>query len=182
MTELMIPLASGDNDIVVRPLNVNELETAYKLELSCYTSDAAATLEAFKFRQKHFPNYFWSAWYEDQLIGLACAVRTIDSALDEDDVKSAHSAQTSGRHLCILSVAVHNEARRSGIGTVLMSKLLQQAKKDHLESIFLMCERNLIPFYSRLGFEYKGLSPSQHGGIEWHEMRLDLVLNSNDEL
>ncbi|BBH19929.1 acetyltransferase [Paenibacillus baekrokdamisoli] len=174
MTDRTILSEGYEKDLELRPLQVHELESAYGLELSCYPSEAAATLEAFSFRQKHFSDYFWSAWSANRLVGLACGVRTVESVLEEDAVKHAHSAQAEGMHLCVLSVAVDREARRIGLGSALVDKLLQQAKKDKLKTVFLMCEAHLIDFYRKHGFNYIGISPSQHGGIEWHEMRLIL--------
>ncbi|SDX78165.1 GNAT family N-acetyltransferase [Paenibacillus sp. CF384] len=155
----------------LRPIDQTELDAAHKLELACYSVEAAATRESFAFRQQHFPGYFWSAWQNNELIGLSCGVRTDESSCESDAVKSAHSAETGGNHLVILSVAVAPEYRSSGIGTALMRALIEQAQSDRLASIVLMCEQHLIAFYEGLGFEYAAVSASTHGGIEWHEMR-----------
>ncbi|SEM85521.1 GNAT family N-acetyltransferase [Paenibacillus sp. OV219] len=160
--------ASG---IKLRPIEHDELDAAHKLELSCYTPEAAASREAFTFRQANFPQYFWSAWNSDeQLVGLACAIRTYASSCEEDEVKGAHRAEPGGEHLCVLSVAVSPSARLSGIGKALMEALLRQAELDKLASVILMCEEHLIPFYEGLTFRYIGPSKSAHGGIAWHEM------------
>lgn len=157
--------------IKLRPIEQDELKAAHKLELECYTPEAAATREAFTFRQANFPNYFWSAWnIDEQLVGIACAIRTSASSCEEDEVKGAHSAEPVGKHLCVLSVAVSPSARSNGIGKALMEALIHQAEQDGLSSIILMCEEHLIAFYQRLGFRYLGPSKSAHGGIAWHEM------------
>ncbi|WP_164545657.1 GNAT family N-acetyltransferase [Paenibacillus albus] len=159
------------NGVKLRPIEQDELDAAHSLELSCYTPEAAASREAFTFRQANFPQYFWSAWNSnEQLVGLACAVRTYASSCEEDEVKGAHSAESGGNHLCVLSVAVSPSARLGGIGKALMEALLRQAELDHLTSVILMCEEHLIPFYKGLGFRYIGPSKSAHGGIAWHEM------------
>ncbi|QHW34543.1 GNAT family N-acetyltransferase [Paenibacillus rhizovicinus] len=159
----------------LRLMREEELQAAHELELACYPVEAAATREAFTFRQKHFPGYFWSAWQEGVLVGLACGVRTADSSCESDAVKGAHGADNGGRHLCVLSVAVAESCRRHGLGMVLMKALIRQAAADGLESIVLMCEEHLIAFYERLGFRYEGRSASEHGGMHWHEMKLLLA-------
>ncbi|WP_219837491.1 GNAT family N-acetyltransferase [Paenibacillus sp. R14(2021)] len=161
--------------IVLRLMQEEELQAAHELELSCYSELAAASREAFSFRQKHFPAYFWSAWEGGRLIGLACGVRTEESSCEGDAVKSTHDADLGGRHLCVLSVAVAENSRQKGIGSMLMEALIRQAAEDKLASVVLMCERHLIRFYEALGFRYAGLSSSTHGGIEWHEMNLQLA-------
>ncbi|MBW7455923.1 GNAT family N-acetyltransferase [Paenibacillus sepulcri] len=167
-------MSKAVNDLPIRPIRVPELEAAHRLELSCYPAEAAATSEAFAYRQLHFPHYFLSAWDGAVLIGLACGVRTSADDCGGDHVKGEHGAEESGMHLCILSVAVDPGSRRGGIGSALMNALIRQAEADRLESIILMCEAGLIGFYERLGFEYAGISSSRHGGIEWHEMKRNL--------
>ncbi|MFC5648471.1 GNAT family N-acetyltransferase [Paenibacillus solisilvae] len=157
-----------------RLLQTNEVEAAHQLEMACFTPEAAATLEAFRFRQLNFPCYFWSAWSEDHLIGLACAIRTAESACEENEVKGSHEPQRDGMNLCVLSVAVEPDHRLQGVGDALMKPLVKQALNDHLESVYLMCEEHLIPFYKKHGFKYIGLSSSNHGGLQWHEMKLVL--------
>lgn len=159
---------------VIRPIEASELEAAHKLELSCYPPEAAATSEAFAYRQRHFPRYFLAALEGAALVGLACGVRTSSHDSGEDAVKSATGADPGGQHLCVLSVAVDPEHRRGGIGSGLMEALIGQAGEDRLASLILMCEAHLITFYERLGFEYVRVSPSRHGGIQWHEMRREL--------
>ncbi|WP_239565681.1 GNAT family N-acetyltransferase [Paenibacillus sacheonensis] len=158
----------------LRMIRSDELQTAHELELACYPLEAAATREAFTFRQQHFPGYFWSAWRNGELIGLACGVRTADSSCGSDEVKSAHGSDPNGRHLCVLSVAVARQHRGHGVGGALMEALIGQASAAGLELVVLMCEEHLIEFYERLGFECEGLSASEHGGLQWHEMKLRL--------
>lgn len=174
MTPAITPANIANTKVEFRLLMADELEAAYQLELTCYIPEAAATLEAFRFRQMNFPDYFWSAWTEQRLVGLACAVRTSECACEENEVKGAHEAQRNGMNLCVLSVAVDPGYRLQRVGAALVKKLIEQATTDQLESIFLMCEAHLIPFYEQQGFSYIGLSSSKHGGIEWHEMKLIL--------
>ncbi|WP_308634292.1 GNAT family N-acetyltransferase [Paenibacillus silvisoli] len=164
-------MTAAASTYTLRPIGSGELDAAHLLELACYTPDAAASREAFVFRQAHFPGYFWSAWQDGELIGLCCGVRSMESSCESDAVKSAHSAEADGMHLVVLSVAVDPNRRHGGVGTALMKALLAQAEADKLQSVVLMCEAHLIDFYGKLGFEYIGVSASQHGGIEWHEMR-----------
>ncbi|GGD63605.1 GNAT family N-acetyltransferase [Paenibacillus nasutitermitis] len=159
---------------IIRPIAYSELEAAYRLELSCYPHEAAATCEAFIYRQRYFPSYFLSAWENSALVGLACGVRTSSPDSGEESVKGDTGTDPEGIHLCVLSVAVDSESRRGGIGTELVEALVRQAEEDRLASIILMCEAHLISFYERVGFEYVRLSSSRHGGIQWHEMKREL--------
>nr|WP_279588866.1 GNAT family N-acetyltransferase [Paenibacillus castaneae] len=149
------------------------MEAAIVLEQSCYTPDAAATLKGFQFRYEHYRPYFWSAWIDTELIGITNGIRTSQTSCG-DEMKGAGSDFWLGSHFCILTVAVHPEYRGQGIGRLLLKKLIQQCVDDGLESIILMCEEHLIPFYEAEQFELLGLSASNHGGIIWYEMRRQL--------
>jgi GNAT superfamily N-acetyltransferase len=160
--------------IELRPLEPSEAEAAYRLELRCYTPEAAATLEAIRHRTQHYAAYFWSAWHGDTLVGFANGVLTDAKDTGEASMKGSEHESPDGRHLCVLSVAVDPHSRRQGIGSQLMSRLLETARRQGLRSVFLMCEAHLIPMYEALGFTYAGVSPSRHAGIEWHEMQCEL--------
>ncbi len=160
--------------IELRTIRTEESEAAYSLELRCYTPEAAATLEAIRHRTRLYADYFWSAWRGDMLVGFANGVLTDAKDTGEEAMKGSGHESPSGRHLCILSVAVDPDARRQGIGSLLMKRLLEAAHRQVLHSVFLMCEAHLIPLYESLGFAYVGVSPSRHAGIVWHEMRYEL--------
>jgi GNAT superfamily N-acetyltransferase len=161
-------------NLTVRLIQEEEIRQAYLLERACYTPDAAATLEAFRFRKEMFPAFFWSAWNGDKLAGIANGVLTNRTDFDDDEIKSEHSRTVAGRHLCVLTVAVDASLQRNGVGTLLMKQIIASAVSHGLESIILMCESHLLPFYEQLNFRYLGRSASQHGGLEWHEMKLEL--------
>jgi GNAT superfamily N-acetyltransferase len=158
----------------LRPIRTGEAEAAYLLELRCYKPEAAATLEAIRHRTRQYAGYFWSAWRGDTLVGFANGVLTDAKDTGEESMKGSGHESPSGRHLCVLSVAVDPKARRQGIGSLLMRQLLEAARRQRLRSVFLMCEAHLIPMYESLGFAYAGISPSRHADIEWHEMRCEM--------
>ncbi|XEC92546.1 GNAT family N-acetyltransferase [Paenibacillus tarimensis] len=158
-----------------RTIGRDELDAAYRLERSCYPADAAATREAFRHRLRSYPDYFWSAWAEGRLVGIANGVLTNAEHCGDEAMKGTHDDSVNGRNLCVLTVAVEPDFRRHGIGSSLMQRLLAAAERDGLEKVILMCEPYLIPFYALLGFRHLGRSSSAHAGMEWHEMRLDFT-------
>ena len=74
------------------------------------------------------------AWKDDTLIGFARAV--------SDGKFRAY----------IEDVVIHNSYREEGIGTKLISRLLDEL--SHINVISLFCEEKLIPFYEKNGFKY----------------------------
>ncbi|WP_138751183.1 GNAT family N-acetyltransferase [Paenibacillus sinopodophylli] len=159
--------------VKIRLIELEELDEAIALEQRCYTPEAAATLEGFHTRYNHYRSFFWSAWIGEQLVGITNGVRTNQTACG-DEMKGSHADQLEGSHFCILTVAVDGNHRRQGIGVMLLRKLVEQCQTSGIDSIILMCEKHLIPFYEAEHFELRGLSSSTHGGIIWYEMSRDL--------
>ncbi|MGO4538986.1 GNAT family N-acetyltransferase [Paenibacillus sp. 2TAB19] len=160
-------------EIQLRVIAEEEMAAAITLERSCYTPEAAATFEGFQHRNRVYPAYFWSAWADGKLVGIANGVRTSQEECG-DEMKGAHGDDPAGHSFCVLTVAVDTNYRRQGIGGMLLRKLIGQCRSDELRSIVLMCEEHLIGFYEQEGFALHGRSASNHGGIVWYEMSLDL--------
>ncbi len=74
---------------------------------------------------------------------------------------------------CISRVAVLAHYRRQGIGYGLMLKVIQQARKQGLESVYLGAQVQVMPFYSKLGFEAYD-KPYMEGPVTHRKMRLKL--------
>lgn len=74
------------------------------------------------------------AWQDDTLIGFARAV--------SDGKFRAY----------IEDVVIHSSYQKEGIGTKLVSKLLDEL--SHIDVISLFCEQHLIPFYEKNNFKF----------------------------
>lgn len=76
-----------------------------------------------------------------------------------------------GPTLVIQSLAVLEEHQHKGVATVLLGDYIQRIQSSHIvQRIALICRKPLLSFYSRFGFENKGLSSCQLGGGEWFDM------------
>lgn len=74
------------------------------------------------------------AWNGDVLIGFARAV-------------------SDGRFRAYIEdVVIHKEFQKLGIGTKVVSGLLEEL--SHIDVISLFCEADLIPFYEKINFTY----------------------------
>ncbi|RCW50925.1 GNAT family N-acetyltransferase [Paenibacillus prosopidis] len=155
--------------IELRLITESELESAILLEQKCYAPEAAATLSGFYFRYRNYRPFFWSAWLGSELIGITNGVLTSQKACG-DDMKGDQPDSKDGSNFCVLTVAVDQKHRRQGVGAQLLRKLIMTCEANGIETIILMCERHLIPFYEVEQFKLLGVSASTHGGIVWYEM------------
>ncbi|MBD0381116.1 GNAT family N-acetyltransferase [Paenibacillus sedimenti] len=160
--------------IIRSAINDQDMRDAYKIEKTVYIPEAAATLEAFFMRKELFGTYFLLAEIEEQIVGVTNGVRLHNVHLADDSIKQVAEFASDGTYFCILTIAVHPDYQRQGIASKLLKHVIQQAKRDQLKGIVLMCEEHLIEFYVKHGFHYVSPSSSTHGGIQWHEMSLNL--------
>ncbi|GLI05367.1 GNAT family N-acetyltransferase [Paenibacillus tyrfis] len=159
--------------MLIRQALPADMAEAYAIEAISYPPETAASREAFDYRLQTFGRYFKVAEHNGQVVGIANAVRLSHENLADEKMKQTGASDPEGQFLCVLTVAVHPDYRGSGLGVRLMSALLKQAEEDRLEAVLLLCEKHLISFYERLGFQYIRSSASEHGGIPWHEMKRD---------
>lgn len=161
--------------MIIRPIsNSGEADLAYAIEAQCYPPEAAASREAFHRRYQQFGDFFYVAEEGGELAGVANGIRMAHDRIEDEGLKQLEGSDPNGPYFCLLTVAVAPDFRRRGIGHSLVRAIVQQARGQRLAAVLLMSEAHLLPFYERLGFRYVKPSASAHGGIAWHEMRLEL--------
>lgn len=72
-------------------------------------------------------------------------------------------------------MAVHNDYQKQGIGSTILKKLEQFAKKNEAQTCWLYARENAISFYLNNGYKIKGNSISELIGLK-HE-RMEKLLN-----
>ena len=76
-----------------------------------------------------------------------------------------------GRTICLHSLAVLPEYQNQGLGKTLVLSYIQRIQSAGVvDRIALLTYDRLVPFYERLGFEYRGKSKAQYGGGGWNDM------------
>ena len=72
--------------------------------------------------------------------------------------------------MVIMSVVVDPAHQGQGYAKVLMTEFVQRMRALGKQTIHLMCKEQHVPLYTRMGYTYVRPSPSDHGGMAWHEM------------
>ena len=72
-------------------------------------------------------------------------------------------------------MAVHNDYQKQGIGSTILKKLEQFAKKNEAQTCWLYARENAISFYLNNGYKIKGNGISELIGLK-HE-RMEKLLN-----
>ena len=71
-------------------------------------------------------------------------------------------------------MAVHKDYQKQGIGSRILEKLEQFAKKNHVHICWLYARENAINFYMNNGFKIKGKSKSELLGLNHERMEKQL--------
>jgi GNAT superfamily N-acetyltransferase len=74
----------------------------------------------------------------------------------------------------IMSVVVAPAEQGKGYSKLLMQRFIDEMRAARKETIHLMCKDRRVPLYEKMGYRYVRPSESDHGGIAWHEMVMDL--------
>jgi ribosomal protein S18 acetylase RimI-like enzyme len=157
-----------------RIANLEDLDRIAALEEASYPADEAASPKALKFRIRDAADCFWVAADDAGVVqGFVCGTLSAEPSLSHESMRS-HDPE--GRSLCVHSVVVAEDQRRTGLGTQLLLSYLRElpSRLPDVEQVLLICKEHLQGFYAGAGFELVGPSPVVHGLDPWFEMRCPL--------
>ncbi|ELU18274.1 hypothetical protein CAPTEDRAFT_185754 [Capitella teleta] len=157
----------------IRLLKSEDIDQAFNIESEGYPSDEGASHDALVFRQSEAPELFLGYFEGYQLKGFICGTRYPGPHLQEESM-SNHCRHADC--VCIHSVCVEKRSQSKGIAKRLLNAYIERAKslEPHVSKILLICKAQLIPLYTRVGFEFVKKSSIIHGHDCWYDMELRL--------
>jgi ribosomal protein S18 acetylase RimI-like enzyme len=160
--------------ISMREARISDLDRCYEIESTAYAGDEAASQEKIRKRIEVYPEGFLVLEFEGAIVGLINSGATDHVQLSDEDFKDLVGHDPQGKKIVIMSVAVLPDFQRKGLAGELIIEFIGKMKAMAKSEIFLICQTGLIDMYASYGFEYIGVSDSEHGGLDWHEMSLSL--------
>lgn len=168
-------------NVFFRPPKEEDIDQIMQIENAGFTADEAASRPAMMDRIHTISDSFIVAVNEkDCPIGYVVGPIISKRYLSDDLFESTHPNQPFGGYQSILSLAVAPGYRNCQIGSKLLSVLEQQCRLQNRKGITLTCLESLIPYYKKHGYELEGLSESQHAGVAWYNMVLELDDTPNE--
>jgi len=162
------------SNITIREACKGDLDRCYEIESTAYAGDEAASREKIGKRIGIYPEGFLVLEFEEEIAGLINSGATDHVQLSDQAFKELVGHDPNGKKVVIMSVAVHPDFQRKGLARKLIIEFIDKMKAMAKSEIFLICQTGLIDMYASYGFEYIGVSDSEHGGLDWHEMSLSL--------
>jgi len=168
-------------NVFFRPPKEEDIDQIMQIENAGFTADEAASRPAMMDRIHTISDSFIVAVNEkDCPIGYVVGPIISKRYLSDDLFESTRPNQPFGGYQSILSLAVAPGYRNCQIGSKLLLVLEQQCRLQNRKGITLTCLESLIPYYKKHGYQLEGLSESQHAGVAWYNMVLELDDTPNE--
>ena len=158
----------------IRVVEERDLDRCFEIESSAYEGDEAASKSKILSRIRTYPDGFIVLEQDSHVVGFINCGACHEVNLSDEKFKELVGHDPEGKHIVIMSVAVHPNYQKNGYARELMMHFIEHMRSLEKVEIHLICQTELIKFYQQFGFQYDKASDSEHGGLSWHEMSLDL--------
>ena len=156
----------------IRKATLDDLKEIAAVEAECFPSAEAASEESLRKRLSVFADHFWLLFDGDKMVGFVNGMVTDEPDLSDEMYDDASMHNPDGKWQMIFGVDTIPEYRRQGCAGKVLSRVIEDARKQGREGLVLTCKDKLIHYYAKFGFENEGLSKSVHGDAVWYQMRL----------
>ncbi|MCR5540140.1 MAG: GNAT family N-acetyltransferase [Ruminococcus sp.] len=162
------------DSIRILQASAEDVSQLHEIEVISFPPEKAASLEAFEYRLREFPQWFFKAEADGRIIGLINGSCSKKPYITDDLYEQGGGFDESGENLLIYGLAVHPEFRHTGVAHKLMETFVASAKKAGKKHISLTCKEALTGFYESLGYTNRGVSESVKGNITNYDMEMYL--------
>ena len=146
----------------------------FHIETTAYEGDEAATLEKIATRIAQYPEGFLILEEDGAVVGFINSGCAHEVVMSDEAFKELVGHDAEAPNVVIMSVVVDPAHQGKGYAKRLMTAFVQRMGTLGKQTIHLMCKQQHVPLYTRMGYTYVRPSPSDHGGMAWHEMVMAL--------
>lgn len=158
----------------IRQAVMADLDRVAWVESVCFPPAEAAGRQALEARLGRFPDSFFVAKKDGQIVGFINGAVTDERTIRDEMFEDVSLHNPSGCYQSIFGLDVAPEWQHRGIAGELMNHMIQDARRRGRRGLILTCKERLIGFYERFGYRNLGVSSSVHGGAVWYDMILEL--------
>ena len=151
-----------------------DADRCFDIETSAYEGDEAATYEKILKRIEVYPEGFLLLEIDGRVVGFVNSGCAHEVEMSDEEFKELLGHDPDAPNVVILSVVVDPSHQGKGLSRVLMVEFVERMRRMGKTTINLMCKEHYVPLYEKFGYRYLGPSASDHGGMAWHEMTMEL--------
>ena len=163
-----------DSLLHLRNARPDDVDRCYEIEITAYEGDEAATRDRIATRIAQYPEGFLVLTRDERIIGFINSGCAHDVVMSDDAFKELTGHDAAAPNVVIMSVVLAPEEQGRGHARTLMSAFVARMRAAGKSTIHLMCKERHVALYERLGYRYVKPSDSNHGGMAWHDMVMDL--------
>ncbi|WP_419741065.1 GNAT family N-acetyltransferase [Ruegeria sp.] len=146
----------------------------FEIETDAYEGDEAATLEKIVKRIEVYHDGFLVLEVEGEIVGFVNCGCAYDVEMSDEEFKELVGHDSDAPNVVIMSLVVDPQHQGKGLSRALMTEFIGRMRKMGKSAIYLICKEHHVPLYQRFGYKYLRPSTSDHGGMTWHEMAMQL--------
>lgn len=151
-----------------------DTDRCFAIETTAYEGDEAATHEKIATRIAQYPEGFLIMQLDGEIIGFINSGCAFDVVMSDEDFKELIGHDPAAPNVVIMSVVIDPAQQGKGYASLLMRTFVERMAGLGKRTIHLMCKDRHVPLYERFGYRYVKPSASDHGGMAWHEMVMEL--------
>ena len=157
-----------------RDANISDADRCFAIETSAYEGDEAATYSKISKRIETYPQGFLILEVDGKVAGFINCGCAREVEMSDEDFKELIGHDPDAANVVIMSVVVDPTAQGQGHSRALMDEFVRRMRRMNKSTIHLMCKEHHVPLYEKFGYKYVQPSASDHGGMTWHEMTMEL--------
>lgn len=160
-------------DVLIRQVTADDLDAVTRVEAVCFPEAEAAARDSFSQRIQTFPECFFVAEKDGEMIGFINGCATDERTIRDEMFEDTAWHRPDGAYQSIFGLDVVPGYQHQGIASQLMRHLIEDARTKGRKGLILTCKDRLIGFYEGFGYRSLGVSASVHGGAVWYDMILE---------
>lgn len=153
---------------------LDDADRCFAIETGAYEGDEAATLEKIRTRIGQYPQGFLILEADGRTVGFINSGCAHEVVMSDEEFKELVGHDPAAANVVIMSVVVDPAFQGKGYAKLLMTEFVRQMQALGKATIHLMCKEQHVELYRKMGYQYVQPSPSDHGGMSWHEMTMSL--------
>lgn len=157
-----------------RLATISDIDRCFQIESIAYEGDEAATREKIATRIAQYPEGFLVMELNGNIIGFINSGCAHEVVMSDEAFKELIGHDSSAPNVVIMSVVLDPAYQGKGYATSLMQQFIEKMNDMGKTTIHLMCKERHVGLYEHFGYCYVKPSPSDHGGMSWHEMVMTL--------
>ena len=118
-------------DIIIRQVVPEDLDAVARVEAVCFPEAEAASRASFAQRIATFPESFFVAEWEGQIVGFINGCVTDSRIIHDEMFEDAKLHKPEGAYQSIFGLDVIPELRRRGLAAQLMRHMIAETKKGN---------------------------------------------------